>query len=155
MKTCIRVAAMFLMITGPAMAQDAPKAQMAKTLYARMGGYDILASITDDFLSQLGSDPAFQRFGGGRSIGSLQRSRQLIVDQLCGLTGGPCVYIGREMKPAHQGLGITQAEWNSGIVKLKNSLAKLKVADPEQKEFMALIDKTEKDIVEPPKKDGY
>ena len=88
---------------------------------------------------------------GGRSVGALQRSRQLIVDQLCNLTGGPCVYFGREMKPSHQGLAITQAEWEASIVMLKNALATFKVGEAEGKEFLAIIENTRKDIVEPPK----
>lgn len=140
---------------GPALAQEAPKTPKANTLYQRIGGYDVIAGITDDFLGQLGKDETFKRFGGGRSAGSLQRARQLIVDQVCALAEGPCVYIGREMKPAHEGLAITQAEWDASVKMLQNSLNKLKVGPAEQKDFLALIDKLQKDIVEPPKKAGY
>ena len=138
-------------LIGPAAAQDAPATPKEKTLYARMGGYDVLASVTDDFLSQMGKDAAFNRFIGGRSLGALQRSRQLIVDQLCHLTGGPCIYFGREMKPSHQGLAITQAEWDASMVMLKNALNRFKVGEPERKEFLAIIENTRKDIVEPPR----
>lgn len=149
------LATALLALVGPAGAQDAPPnppaASREKTLYARMGGYDVLAGVTDDFLAQMGKDPAFKRFIGGRSLGALQRSRQLIVDQVCNLTGGPCIYFGREMKPSHQGLAITQAEWDASIVMLKNALNKFKVGEAEHKEFLAIIENTRKDIVEPPK----
>lgn len=151
----VAVGAMLLVFSASGFSQDAPATPKEKTLYSRMGGYDVLAGITDDWLSQLKGDAAFIRFGGGRSLNSLMRSRQLIVDHMCAITGGPCVYIGRETKPAHQGLAITQAEWDSGIAKLKNSLAKLKVGEQEQKEFLALIESEEKDTVEPPKKESY
>ena len=98
-----------------------------KTLYQRMGGYDVIAGIVDDFIAQLGKDKAFERFGGGRSHNSLVRTRQLVVDQICNLTGGPCVYIGRDMKTAHEGLAITDAEWDSSIKKFEISLDKFKV----------------------------
>ncbi len=147
----IALATALLVLIGPAAAQDAPTTPKEKTLYARMGGYDVLAGVTDDFLAQMGKDAAFNRFIGGRSIGAVQRSRQLIVDQLCNLTGGPCLYFGREMKPSHQGLAITQAEWDASIVMLKNALAKFKVGEPERREFLAMIENTRKDIVEPPK----
>lgn len=135
--------------TGRSFAQDQP----AKTLYQRMGGYDVIAGIVDDFISQLGKDPAFDRFGGGRSQGSLVRTRQLIKDQICWLAGGPCAYIGRDMKMAHEGLKITDAEWESSVKKLKSSLEKYKVAAPEQQEFLAMIDKFRPDIVERPKEE--
>lgn len=129
-----------------ALAQEKPQ----KSLYHRMGGYDVIAGVVDDFLKQLGSDPAFQRFGGGRSQGSLKRSRQLIVDQVCAMTGGPCVYIGRDMKRSHEGLKITAAEWDSSIQKLRLSLQKNNVPGPEQDEMVAMIEKLREDIVEPP-----
>ena len=122
-----------------------------KTLYQRMGGYDVIAGIVDDFIGQLRKDPAFQRFGGGRSHDSLLRTRQLVVDQICFLAGGPCVYIGRDTKTVHAGLAITDAEWDASIKMFKNSLDKFKVAEMEQQEFLDMIGKLKSDIVESPK----
>ncbi len=135
-------------IPGRTFAQDKPAP--AKTLYQRLGGFDAIAGIVDDFIGQLKDDPAFKRFGGGRSKDSLMRTRELVVEQICYLTGGPCVYIGRDAKTAHAGLAITQEEWDSTIKKFKVSLDKFKVAAPEQKEFLAMIEKLRPDIVEKP-----
>ncbi len=126
------------------------KDKAAKTLYQRIGGYDVIAGIVDDLLAQLRSDKAFDRFGGGRSENSLKRTRQLLMDQFCALTGGPCTYIGRDMKTAHQGLKITAAEWDSTIKKLEMSLDKLKVGGKDKEEFVALIQNVRNDIVEAP-----
>ncbi|MGH9805232.1 MAG: group I truncated hemoglobin [Candidatus Acidiferrales bacterium] len=124
--------------------------QPAKTLYERLGGYDVISNIVDDFLEQLRHDEAFNRFGGGRSKGSLERTKQLLKDQLCAYTKGPCVYIGRDMKASHEGLGITDAEWEASVLKLKASLDKFKIGEAEQKELLALVEETRKDIVEKP-----
>ena len=134
---------------GVVSAQDQPAA--SKTLYQRIGGYDTIAGVVDDFLKQLQADPAFARFGQGRGENSLMRGRQLVVDQICNLTGGPCVYIGREMRPAHKGLAITAAEWESAGKKMGMALQKFKVSEPDAKEFAAMIEKLRADIVEPPK----
>ena len=85
------------------------------TLYRRLGGYDVIAAVIDEFLSRFRSDPRLARFGGGRSLDSRQRTRQLIVEQICSLAGGPCVYTGRDMKTTHAGLGITEAEWQANL----------------------------------------
>ena len=127
----------------------AAKPDRSKTLYHRRGGYDVIADVVDDFLVQLRNDKTFERFGGGRGRDSLTRARQLIVDQVCSLTGGPCVYIGRDMKTAHTGLKITETEFNRAGEMIKNSLDKYKVQPAEQQEFMALIGKLKPDIVEP------
>ncbi len=142
-----------LSFTGNSFAQDMEKTsgKPANTLYQRIGGYDVIAGVVDEFLTQLGKDPAFDRFGGGRSEGSKKRTRQLVVDQICALAGGPCVYFGRDMKPAHEGLEITQAEWDSSIKKLESSLDKFKVSGKEKEEFVALIEELSKDIIAPPK----
>jgi hemoglobin len=133
---------------GVVLAQDAPA---TPSLYQRIGGYDVIAGVVDDFLKQLQADPAFARFGQGRGQNSLMRGRQLVVDQICALSGGPCVYIGREMKTAHQGLAITQVEWESAGKKMGAALQKFKVSEPDSKEFAAMIEKLRPDIVEPPK----
>lgn len=137
---------------GRSFGQLMPKSPNPHSLYNRMGGYDVIAAVVDGFIKQLGKDPAFKRFGEGRSIGSKVVTRQLIVDQLCNLTGGPCVYFGRDMKDAHRGLGITNAEWNSAMQKIKVALDEQKVKEPEQKEFMAIIENFKRDIVQPPPK---
>ena len=137
---------MLWMPTAAGAAQDKPAP--AKTLYQRMGGYDTLAGIIGDFIDRLKSDHAFDRFGGGRSANSLGRTKQLVVDQVCWMTGGPCFYIGRDMKTAHEGLKITEAEWESSTAKLKAALDKFKIAEPEQTEFLAMIGKLKPDIVE-------
>lgn len=135
-----------LLPSGASLAAEKP----AKTLYERMGGYDQLSAIVDDFLGRLRDDEAFKRFGGGRSKDSLDRTTQLIKDQFCSLAGGPCVYIGRDMKTSHAGLEITDAEWESMMQKLHATLDKFQIGETEKKEFVALIENTRKDIVEKP-----
>ncbi len=89
--------------------------QKLKTLYERLGGYDAIAAVTDDFIGPLVADKQITRFFTGASTDSKKRIRQLVVDQICAATGGPCIYIGRSMKVAHEGLGISESDWQSGI----------------------------------------
>ncbi|HEV8529631.1 MAG TPA: group 1 truncated hemoglobin [Actinomycetes bacterium] len=73
-----------------------------------------------------------------------------MVDQLCAATGGPCVYIGRSMKTAHAGLGITNADWDRSVRLLTATLAKFNVPATEQTEVLAAIASLKGDIVEKP-----
>ena len=43
------------------------------------------------------------------------RAKQLLKDQLCAMAGGPCVYIGCDMKTTHSGLGISPEEWATNM----------------------------------------
>src|SRR6266851_7683755 len=97
------------------------------SLYKRVGGYDALAAVTDDFIGRMATDKALSRFFVGHSKDSLGRIRQLVVDQLCAATGGPCVYIGRDMKTSHAGLGITERDWDGSVKHLVGTLDKFAV----------------------------
>lgn len=132
-----------------ALAQPAGTAA-APTLYKRLGGYDAIAAVTDDFIGRLATDPDLGKFFAGHSKDSLGRIRQLVVDQLCAATGGPCLYIGRDMKTTHKGLGITEAQWQTSVTHLTASLDKFKVPQKEKDDFLALATTLKADIVEKP-----
>jgi hemoglobin len=124
----------------PAAAADQP-------LYKRLGGYDALAAVTDDFIPRLVHDPQLAKYFIGHSTESLHRIRQLVVDQLCAATGGPCLYVGRDMKSAHAGLGITESDWQAAANHLVESLDKFNVPEKEKKEVLDLVSTLKKDIV--------
>lgn len=122
-------------------------AQEKTTLYERLGRYDGIARITDEYLRGVRSDPQLTRFIG-RGTDSLVRARQLLKEQLCAMTGGPCAYIGRDMKTAHGGLGITEADWSLNVKYMSAAVAKAHVADGDRDEFLALIEALKQQIVE-------
>lgn len=123
-------------------------AQTGDSLYKRLGGYDALAAVTDEFIGRLATDKTLGRFFAGASDNSKTRIRQLVVDQLCAATGGPCVYIGRDMKTAHKGLGITEEDWNIAVKHLLATMTKFKVPEKLQKEVAGAISTLKADIVE-------
>jgi hemoglobin len=118
-----------------------------KSLYQRIGGYDAIAAVCDDFIVRLATDPQLGRFFTGLSDDSKKRVRQLVVDQLCAVMGGPCVYIGRDMKTAHQGLGITESDWETSVKHLVATLDKFKVPQKEKDEVLAAASSLKADIV--------
>ena len=139
----------FLVISLFALAAFAnDQAPAKKSLYTRLGGYDAVAAVTDDFLGRLATDKQLGRFFPGHSTDSLKKIRQHIVDQLCVATGGPCVYTGRDMKTSHSGMGITEADWNQAVALLVQTLDKFKVPDAERQELLGALSGLKKDIVE-------
>ena len=123
-------------------------AQDKKTLYARLGGYDAIAAVVDDFITRLATDKRFEKFFVGFSNDSKKKLRQHILDQFCVAAGGPCVYTGRDMKTSHGGLGITEADWDAAAKHLVASLDKYKVPETEKNELLAFVVAQKKDIVE-------
>ena len=122
--------------------------QDKKSLYARLGGYDAIALVVDDFIMRLATDKRFEKFFTGFSEDSKKRLRQHILDQFCAAAGGPCVYTGREMRTAHKGLGITEADWDAAAKHLVAALDKYKVPEAEKNELLAFVVTQKKDIVE-------
>ena len=108
----------------------------------------MIAKIVDDFGPKLGKDPKIAPLLAGVSAEHRMRNRQLIVEQLCEATGGPCFYIGRSMLSTHQGLGITEDHFKQAGVLMVETLDKFKIGEPEKSEFLAIIGKLQPDIVE-------
>ena len=112
-------------------AQDVPA---EPSLYERLGGFDAIAAVTDDFLARMVNDPGLGRFFEGDSADSMKRARELTVEFICNKTGGPCFYIGRTMPVTHKGLGITENDWEVAMVHLGDTLDKFQVPAKEQNE---------------------
>ncbi len=119
-----------------------------KSLYERLGGYNAIAAVVDDFMARQVADPQLARFFVGHSTDSKRRIRQLIVDQLCEATGGPCIYTGRDTKTTHAGLGLTESDWQVGVKLLTATLDKFKVPQKEKEDVFAAVSSLKKDIVE-------
>jgi hemoglobin len=124
------------------------QAEAKDSLYKRLGGYDAIAAVTDDFIGRLLTDPTFERFFVGFADDSKKRIRQHLVDFLCEKTGGPCYYTGRDMKTAHAGVKVTKAEWDKAVALIGETLTALKVPVEESQELASMLVPLEKDIVE-------
>lgn len=154
----VSVVICLLVVMGGAVSAQAPKnsattntpmaVQDKKSLYARLGGYDAIALVVDDFITRLATDKRFEKFFTGFSDDSKKRLRQHILDQFCAAAGGPCIYTGREMRTAHKGLGITEADWDAAAKHLVAALDKYKVPEAEKNELLAFVVTQKKDIVE-------
>lgn len=143
MKKTIVLFAVILFSSMAISAQDA-------SLYKRLGGYDALAAVTDDFIGRLATDKDLGKFFVGLSNDSKTKVRQHVIDFLCKATGGPCAYTGRDMKTSHEGLMITKKEWDVSVKHLIATLDKFKVPAKEKNEVLGAVGPLEKDIVEKP-----
>lgn len=126
-----------------AVAQD----KTEPSLYKRLGGYDAIAAVTDDFVPRLATDPLLAKFFAGHSADSKKRLRQLIIEQVCEATGGPCFYTGRTMKTSHSGLGVTEEQWAASNKHFVATLEKFNVPKKEQDELIAIVSSLKPEIV--------
>jgi hemoglobin len=138
-----------VLAAGPApKPANKPNDQMQKeSLYKRLGGYDALAAVTDDFLGAMAADKRLGRFFVGLSKSSQERVRQHVIDFLCVNTGGPCKYTGRDMVTAHTGLNITEEDWEQAVKLLTATLDKFKVPAAEKAETLGAVSGLKNSIV--------
>jgi hemoglobin len=117
-------------------------------LYLRLGGYDALAAFVDELLSRAASDPQIGGYWKGIDRNSLRRSRQLALDFLCASLGGPALYLGRDMKILHEGMGIRETDWAVMIGHARAVLDDLGVAAVEKCDVLTFLEGLKGDIVQ-------
>ena len=115
-----------------------------KSLYERLGGKEAITAVVDDFVANVAAD---NRINGFFAKTNIPRLKANLVDQICQATGGPCTYTGRDMKTAHKGMGITDADFNALVQDLQKSLNKFKVPDKEQGELLGVLGSLKPQVV--------
>jgi hemoglobin len=113
------------------------------SLYLRLGGYDALAAFVDDLLTRATSDPQIGVYWKGTS-----RRPPVRPGFPVRLDGSPAIYLGRDMKTLHQGMGISDADWEVLMQHAWKTLDDLGVAGPESKEVQSFLEGLKADIVE-------
>jgi hemoglobin len=127
----------------PAEAQS-----QAESLYKRMGGYDMIAAVVDDFFGRFGTDAQLSPFLGGLNAAAGARVRQNFIDFFCSRTGGPCLYTGQDMKAAHTGLAIRDAHFEAVMRHFEAALTAQNVGARERQEMLSMLRSLRADIVQ-------
>jgi hemoglobin len=122
--------------------------QPGKSLYERLGGYDVIAAFVTDYVNRIRADQRFARFGTGRGNDKKKRDLQLNIDYMCKVTGGTNYYLGRDMKTTHAGLNITEAEWQANMRYMTEALEKYDIPIKEREEVLAIVANMKRDVVE-------
>ncbi len=118
------------------------------SLYERLGGYDAVSAVVDDFAAKLFDDPVVGARFFGMGEDSREGFRQKNKNLVCAATGGPCKIISRSALQTHTGLGITASEFSIVAQHLVDTLNKFNVPEQEHNELMAIIGSLRPDIVE-------
>jgi hemoglobin len=149
MTASVRLACALVCVAGPLAAQ-----QPADTsLYVRLGGVPAIALVVDYFVDRLEWNPVIRANPAVRRAFAEPIKPGLkyrLTEMVCEATGGPCTYGGRPMDEAHDGLGITEAEWQAMVQEFQRALLRYRVPAQEQKDLLAVVATTKDDIVVAP-----
>jgi hemoglobin len=125
-----------LFLRAPAAAEE--------TLYQRLGGQTGIVRIVDAAYAVILSDDRVKDDFDNINIDHIKLR---IEELICQLTKGPCVYHGRPMGPAHEGLYLTRAKFNAVAEDLQTGMAQVGIPYWTQNQLMALLAPMQREIV--------
>ena len=116
-------------------------------LYKRLGGREGISIVVGDFVSNMAADSRVNARFKDMKAPELEKLKSNLADQICDATGGPCSYLGRDMKTVHKGMKITDSEWNATVENLSKALDKNKVDPKDKTELLGMLAPMKADIV--------
>jgi hemoglobin len=120
------------------------------SLWDRLGGEAAVTKVVDDFFTYVTEDKIDITRGGKIKLDDKKtvEFKKNVVAFISSASGGPIPYKGKSMKEAHQGMGITNAEFDATAQALVKALKKNGVQQVEIDELVTAVAGTRKDIVE-------
>ena len=113
------------------------------SLYQQLGGEQGISAITGGLLREIEQD---QRIVHHFADTDIARFRKLLAEQLCQLSGGPCVYSGGNMQESHTGFNISLADYDALVQGLINVMQQQHISISAQNQLLALLAPMYKDI---------
>ncbi|MBC3933793.1 group 1 truncated hemoglobin [Undibacterium sp. CY7W] len=116
----------------------------ADNLYQALGGSPGIARVVDQLIVEIQQDarisPQFKET-------NMKRLAELLKEQLCVVSDGPCQYSGDDMLTVHAQLGIKSAAFNALVEDLQAAMHKNQIPFPTQNRLLARLAVMKKDIV--------
>ncbi len=103
-----------------------------ETLYTRLGGVSVLRQLVDAWLLEAASDSRIRDFFQGADISHLKLR---LVERICVLVDGPCLYRGADVAEHHAGLGISAHHMRAFLDDLGPALGRMRVDEASAKEL--------------------
>ncbi|MDB6062451.1 MAG: group 1 hemoglobin [Verrucomicrobiaceae bacterium] len=130
-------------------------------LMALLSGCALQASKPDDLYRELGQEQGIktlvtkllyniaddQRIADQFRDSNVERLRDKLVEQICVLSGGPCVYTGDTMAESHAGKNINDMHFNALVEDLIAAMNSQQISVSAQNRLIALLAPMHGDIV--------
>jgi len=113
------------------------------TLYDKLGGHDGVTEIISGMLDYSLSNPRISHIFDNSNIPRLQN---LLVEHICSLTDGGCVYTGQDMDKSHAGLGIDNRHFNALVEDLQKAMDDNDIPFRTQNKLLAILAPMHDDI---------
>ncbi len=124
---------------GQALAQSA-----TSPLYQALGEKPGITKLMDQFVDRLRADP---RIGTMFKEVKPAYLKQQLTDQICQLSGGPCVYDGETMKKSHADLKVEKMHFHALVEVLQDTMDAQGVAFTAQRDLLAILAPMHRDVI--------
>ncbi len=127
-------------------ASFSAQAQSVKddAIFQGLGAKAGIDQIVSDFIPIILADPRINAFF---SKLDKQKFGALLSDQFCELAGGPCKYQGKDMYEAHEGMGISNAQFNALAEDLQIAMEKNNISSSIANQLVAKLAPMQRPIV--------
>ncbi len=127
------------------LAATCVSASADQATFKAFGGRPGLVKIMDDMMLELLKDPRTEPFFAPVDQDHV---KAMLVDQLCELLQGDCVYAGLDMRSAHADMGVKREHFNALIESLQLAMERNNVPFRAQNKLLAKLAPMHRDIVE-------
>lgn len=137
----------FALAASLAMGGCATAPPPAATLYERLGGEARVTQAVTRLIERSAADPRTARSFDGVKLSTLSAS---LVQHICSLSGGGCVYEGETMARAHADLKIKSSEFEAMVTILREEFDRAGIDAGARNELLRKLAPMKRDIVDPP-----
>lgn len=109
------------------------------------GGREGIARIASRTVDLAEADPRISVIFESHDMVRLKRT---LSEQFCYLLGAGCDYTGRDMRAAHDGMGVTKADMNALVENLQSAMREAGVPFAAQNRLLAKLAPMSRDVVE-------
>lgn len=133
----------FIFLTALLLSACANQPQ-SESVYQSLGGYHKIEEIVNNHIVEIEKDPVlFEYF----KESDVERYRAKLTEHLCFHTGGPCEYTGDNMERVHDGMNMTEADFNRGVDSLIDAMNEADIPHRVQNKVLAIFAPMRKDII--------
>lgn len=118
------------------------------SLYHKLGGQPAISAAVDAFYVKVLADERVKHFFEDVSMPKQHRKQK---EFLSAALGGPLPWVGKDMRKAHDGMGLTEVHFNAIAENLVATLKDLKVSQELIDQVIAVVATTKDDILGRPK----
>lgn len=105
-------------------------------LYQDLGGLTGIQSLVEELLFNVADDRRIRHHFMDIDV---VRLHEKLSEQICELSGGPCVYSGDDMVKSHTGMGVTRSDFNALVEGLQLAMDDLNISISAQNRLLALL----------------